>query len=89
MDKDLLVVGMVGEAIEKLQRALNLFGNSLILDGFFGHDVYKAVVKFQVENDLKPTGIVDGITRKLLNLDSIHVDDVEYWYPQSIEKNKK
>jgi D-alanyl-D-alanine carboxypeptidase (penicillin-binding protein 5/6) len=60
-----LAVGASGEMVEALQRALNKkvkMDVALTVDGDFGSMTASALRKFQSENGLPPTGVVDEAT---------------------------
>lgn len=55
--------GMSGESVKALQSVLNAIGYSVgSLDGVFGGNTEKAVLKFQKEHDVKQTGVVNSAT---------------------------
>ena len=58
--------GAKGESVELLQSMLAFKGYILKVDGDFGPNTKEAVVKFQIENGLKPDGIVGPATWKEL-----------------------
>jgi Putative peptidoglycan binding domain len=58
-----LLVGSQGEDVTALQQALN----QLPATGFFGALTKVAVIKFQTDNGIAATGVVDAPTRQLLN----------------------
>ncbi|SHI59448.1 peptidoglycan-binding protein [Lutispora thermophila] len=61
--------GSRGDAVKKLQSALNNKGYSVgIADGVFGSKTYNAVVAFQKANGLTPDGIAGPITQTKLYL---------------------
>ena len=63
-----LRLGDQGEDVKKLQRALNFLGYIAgPEDGIFGPQTEKAVVDFQMENQLVPDGIVGPNTMRALN----------------------
>lgn len=44
------------------QRFLNWYGENVYVDGVFGQDTYNKTVTFQMQNGLKPDGIVGELT---------------------------
>ncbi len=54
--------------VAAIQRALNEFGESLIVDGSFGPDTDAAVRRYQSANDLVADGMVGIRTRRSLGL---------------------
>lgn len=64
--------GMRGNVVKFLQCYLNLYGNSLIVDGIFGGGTLAAVQKFQRDNSLSIDGIVGKNTwRTLMRQDKL------------------
>jgi len=64
-----LRVGSKGAEVQCLQKRLNLFERfSLSVDGKFGLLTKAAVVNFQLNNRLKPDGIVGPLTRAVFNI---------------------
>lgn len=64
-------LGSRGNTVKFLQCYLNLYGNSLSVDGQFGAGTQNAVIKFQRDNGLTADGIVGRNTwRKLLMQDA-------------------
>lgn len=63
-----LSVGDRGQAVRRLQEALNARGEHLIADGIFGPSTHAAVVAFQARNGLNPDGVVGPRTRQALGL---------------------
>lgn len=62
-----LVKGSKGEAVVELQNRLNELGYSVgSADGDFGNKTYKAVIDFQINNQLTITGIADAGTQTML-----------------------
>lgn len=59
---------MKDDYIVKLQKALNKFGNNLVVDGWFGYNTHIAVMNFQSLNSLQVDGIVGKETAFLLNI---------------------
>ena len=51
-----------------LQRALGAHGFTIEADATFGFQTQKAVMRFQSEHDLRPTGVVDQETWEALGL---------------------
>lgn len=60
-------VSLQGAEVMELQKLLNNFGSTLIIDGKFGPKTKGAVVKFQKANKLVGDGIVGTKTRAELN----------------------
>ena len=54
--------------VAAIQRALNEFGESLIVDGSFGPDTDATVRRYQSANDLVADGMVGIPTRRSLGL---------------------
>jgi hypothetical protein len=57
-----------GTDVAAIQRALNEFGESLIVDGSFGPDTDAAVRRYKSANDLEADGIVGNRTRRSLGI---------------------
>ncbi len=57
-----------GTDVAAIQRALNEFGESLIVDGSFGPDTDAAVRRYQSANDLVANGMFGIRTRRSLGL---------------------
>ncbi len=57
-----------GTDVAAIQRALNEFGKSLIVDGSFGPDTEAAARRYQSANDLEADGIVGNRTRRSLGV---------------------
>lgn len=57
--------------VTNIQRILNSLGESLVVDGIYGASTKQAILKFQKENELLPTGLADQSTldelKKVLN----------------------
>jgi hypothetical protein len=68
MPEDVLNVGDRGPEVTALQRALNARGSAIDVDGVFGPGTRAAVVAFQANNGLSPTGGVDAKTRAALGM---------------------
>lgn len=67
----ILRAGDTGENVAKLRRRLEMSGDVRPASGDryqFGSDLEHGVKRFQIRNGLKPTGIVYGITQRLLNI---------------------
>lgn len=65
-----LQMGMHGQDVKELQEALIRLGISCGnwgADGDFGPDTKEAVMQFQAQNSLIPTGVFDAITNATLN----------------------
>ena len=63
-----LYLRMRGDDVELLQSELRRLGSSIDdEEGFFGKTTRRAVLKFQEEHELEPTGIVDEITAAAIN----------------------
>lgn len=60
-------VSLQGAEVMELQKLLNNFGNTLIIDGKFGPKTNTAVIKFQIANGLKGDGVIGAKTRAALN----------------------
>lgn len=59
----ILSKGMSGESVKALQGVLNAIGYSVgSVDGIFGANTEKSVLKFQKEHDVKQTGVVNSAT---------------------------
>lgn len=56
-----------GEAVKKLQTALNAYGCQLEVDGIFGDATYNAVISFQASRNLTIDGVVGAETWGALN----------------------
>ena len=61
-EKDLWKYGDQGDTVKKIQTALNNRGYNLDVDGIFGDETKKAVMKYQNENKLAVDGIVGNNT---------------------------
>lgn len=64
-----LTYGMSGAEVQEMQKQLIAAGYSCGpdgADGDFGPNTYNAVAKFQLENNLSPTGVADAETLKAL-----------------------
>ena len=51
-----------GDTVTLLQDLLKLEGIKLVADGIFGRETFEAVVQFQLDNTLKPDGVVGPAT---------------------------
>ena len=60
-------VSIQGNEVMELQKLLNNFGNTLVIDGKFGPKTKGAVIKFQIANKLVGDGVVGAKTRAVLN----------------------
>lgn len=68
----LLRYGNRGNVVKFLQCYLNLYGNSLVVDGIFGTGTQNAVLKFQQQNSLAVDGLVGKNTwRTLMRQDKL------------------
>ncbi len=65
--KPALKVGMEGVQVKTLQKRLNRYGSSLLVDGEFGPVTQRAVIAFQKANSVLADGIVGPGTAALLN----------------------
>ncbi len=54
--------GSSGQVVSDLQRRLNAFGASLVVDGAFGSATHTAVVSFQRSRGLAQDGVVGPMT---------------------------
>ena len=61
-----LRLGKSGDAVRRLQLRLRELGYHIDADGDFGKATKRAVIAFQVENNLKPDGVVGAATREAL-----------------------
>lgn len=61
-----LKIGDKGPLVADLQFRLNAIDSRLTIDGDFGPSVERTVRDFQYQNKLPVTGIVDGVTNKLI-----------------------
>lgn len=60
-------IGSMGFEVMKIQAVLNKIGyNTGTIDGVFGIETQRAVMKFQVKNELVPDGIIGPNTTKIL-----------------------
>lgn len=57
-DMPTIRMGSRGNVVKLLQCYLNLYGNSLTVDGVFGSGTHDAVIRFQRDNSLTEDGIV-------------------------------
>ncbi|MCA8925071.1 MAG: peptidoglycan-binding protein [Planctomycetes bacterium] len=58
--------GSSGPEVRALQRALNLYGSHLEVEGVFEKETRRAVRRFQRQHDLDVTGVVNGATLERL-----------------------
>lgn len=68
--------GSFGDAVKELQAKLISCGyscGSSGIDGDFGSATFEALLKFQRDNGLQESGIVDEETEKVLSTISVHV----------------
>jgi len=65
----LLRIGDQGDAVKRVQDALQAFGFNVSIDGVFGQETEAAVVAFQDQNSLKKDGLVGPETLSALGLD--------------------
>lgn len=51
-----------GNQVKRMQEWLNLLGHHIVVDGIFGPATEQAVLAFQADEGLAPTGVVDDLT---------------------------
>lgn len=69
-----------GVAVVGLQTLLNRFNAGLVVDGIFGAATRAAVVAFQTNNELRPDGIVDATTWRVLRFVPLRLVDLKTRY---------
>jgi len=63
-----LSLRMKGKDVQRLQAALGQIGFSIAdREGYFGKTTRQAVLTFQEQQELEPTGVVDEETAELIN----------------------
>ncbi|MCK5015244.1 MAG: peptidoglycan-binding protein [Candidatus Omnitrophica bacterium] len=74
-----LRIGSKGDLVRKLQSTLEESGfNPGNIDGNFGHETRKAVVKFQGSKKLEEDGVVGPISLEALNIEAtLHTPEYE------------
>ena len=65
-----LYKGCQGNDVEELQKLLAKLGYDIIISEYFGDKTEKAVIQFQIDNELKPDGRVTAITLLKIKLKS-------------------
>ena len=70
-----LRMGSSGYRVNALQERLNKLGYAVQVDGDFGDATRRAVIAFQVDNDLKPDGLVGPGTEEALDNASSIISD--------------
>ncbi len=79
--------GDSGNAVERLQTRLNVWGSDLDVDGSFGPLTLEAVKKFQADSGLEVDGSVGPLTWTALLRDPVDVvfpDTVDHWATKEI-----
>ncbi|MGW3208720.1 peptidoglycan-binding domain-containing protein [Streptomyces sp. NPDC001135] len=66
-----LQVGNTGDCVRELQSELNSLGANIDVDGIFGPDTHNALVRFQSNFGMQPTGVADSVTRHNLTQDAV------------------
>ncbi len=63
--------GNLGTDVRDIQHAMNILGNNLKEDGYYGTALEATIKKFQSNRGMKPTGIVDALTLQKIR-EAIH-----------------
>jgi len=62
----ILRIGSAGDAVKDLQKKLNLYGEKLLVDGYYGMNTERAVQRFQASISIPVDGILGPITERAL-----------------------
>ena len=54
---------MEGEDVRQVQQSLKKLGYKIKVDGIYGEESHKAVIKFQKSNNLDESGVIDSATQ--------------------------
>lgn len=63
----ILRIGDRGPAVMRLQKHLQLLGLRLVIDGLFGRQTRRALIKFQRRTQLRPDGLFGPLSRQALH----------------------
>ena len=79
-------LGAVSEAVSNVEEILEAVGYAVTADGYLDYDTVAAIEQFQVDNQLKPSGVLDDETARVLTEELREViQDNDTQYAKAIE----